>query len=48
MGKKRIGGGMGDDIKVKLGRIRDYELGGATSMATLTATAAAMATLLIF
>ena len=49
-GKKRNGAGMGDDIKVKLGRIRDYELEGAISNALTTAAigAAVMTTLLLF
>ena len=48
-GEKRLAAGMSDDIKVMLGRVRNYELSQSiTSFAQITASAAAIATLLLF
>ena len=48
-GEKRLAAGMSDDIKVKLGRVRDYEESHAwNSFVTITASATAMATFMLF
>lgn len=47
-GKWRHTFGMSDDIKVKLGRIRDYELSGSEYLTnTLTASSLAFLTLML-
>ena len=34
--ERRLGAGMSDDIKLKMGRVRDYELSGANYLASMT------------
>ena len=47
-GKKRLAAGMSDDYKVRLGRVRDYDLSFASSgLSMVSAFGATMATLML-